>query len=134
MLTSTTGVGEDETVPPAYLTLWDELAAEDIEVLAIRDTPRHGRNIPDCLATNGALTRACDTVRDNVISQPPATEDVADIPGNVTLVDLTDSLCSAEICPPVIGNVIAFSDDDHLTATYSRTLADRLVRVATVLN
>lgn len=130
VLTSTVGVADDETVPTAYLRLWERFEEQGIEVLAIRDTPRPGRNIPDCLAQEGALTRDCDTVRQEVVDPVSASSDLGDPPDNVTFADLTDYLCSDEICPPVIGNVLVYSDEDHLTRSYSRTLADALLEVA----
>jgi hypothetical protein len=36
--------------------------------------------------------------------------------------DLTDSICGPEVCAAVVGNVLVYRDDDHLTNTYVRTL------------
>jgi hypothetical protein len=35
-------------------------------------------------------------------------------------------VCDAERCPPVIGNVLVYMDDNHLTATYSTSMSDLL--------
>ena len=40
--------------------------------------------------------------------------------------DLSDLLCEELVCPTVIGNVQVYIDTDHLTATFSRTLAGPL--------
>ncbi|MGB3763912.1 MAG: acyltransferase family protein [Ornithinimicrobium sp.] len=133
VLTSTVGIADDEAVPTAYVRLWERFEQQGIEVLAIRDTPRPGRNIPDCLAQEGPLTRDCDTVREEVMHPASASSDLDPPPDNVTFADLTDYLCNDEICPPVIGNVVVYSDEDHLTRSYSRTLADALLEVAPVL-
>lgn len=42
-------------------------------------------------------------------------------PGSI-LVDSTDLLCGPARCRPVIGHVMAYRDQHHLSATYSRTL------------
>ncbi|MGC1209236.1 MAG: SGNH hydrolase domain-containing protein, partial [Ornithinimicrobium sp.] len=133
VLTSTVGVAEDETVPTAYLRLWEELDEHSIEVLAIRDTPRPGRDIPDCLAAEGPPTRECDTVRADVILPASATDTLPEGPNNVTFADLSDYLCDPDVCPPVIGNVVVYSDEDHMTRSYSRSLGDALLEVAPVL-
>ncbi len=133
VLTSTVGVAEDETVPTAYLRLWEELDEHSIEVLAIRDTPRPGRDIPDCLAAEGPPTRECDTVRADVILSASATDTLPEAPNNVTFADLSDYLCDPDVCPPVIGNVVVYSDEDHMTRSYSRSLGDALLEVAPVL-
>lgn len=36
----------------------------------------------------------------------------------VTLIDLTDAICPTDPCAPVIGGVLVYRDDHHLTATY----------------
>jgi len=37
-----------------------------------------------------------------------------------------DYLCQGNVCPPVIGNVIVYRDQLHLTSAYSKTLANAL--------
>jgi hypothetical protein len=49
-------------------------------------------------------------------------------PGNVQFIDMTPYFCDGRKCPPVIGNVIVYRDDSHITAAYSRTLAPMLAR------
>jgi hypothetical protein len=43
---------------------------------------------------------------------------------------MNDQFCSGDRCAPIRGGAIVFRDDDHLTATFSRSvapiLADRL--------
>ncbi|MEY4349190.1 MAG: hypothetical protein RL719_487, partial [Actinomycetota bacterium] len=44
----------------------------------------------------------------------------------VTLVQFDDVYCDASVCPPVIGHVVVYRDDNHLTNTFTRTLAPYL--------
>ena len=37
-------------------------------------------------------------------------------------VNVNDWICTDTDCPPVIGNVLVYRDEHHLTATYARTL------------
>lgn len=134
VLTSTIGRGSEETVPTAYLRVWEQLAQDEIPVLAIRETPRSGQDMVDCLATNGPLTRECDLARDRVLSPVDPTSELDPVPEGVSFVDLSDSLCDQSSCPPVIGNVVVYSDNSHLTRTYSRTLAPALLDAAPVLD
>ena len=46
-----------------------------------------------------------------------------DVPANVGFLDLTDHLCTDTVCPPEIGNVMVYLDDNHLSASYARSLA-----------
>jgi hypothetical protein len=37
--------------------------------------------------------------------------------------------CGAQVCEPIIGNVLVYRDDDHITSTYIRTLTPLLEMV-----
>lgn len=45
--------------------------------------------------------------------------------GAVRLIDMTHYLCPADTCPAVIGNLIVYRDDNHITRSYMRTLTPR---------
>lgn len=45
---------------------------------------------------------------------------------DVPIIDLTDAICEADTCRAIVGNVLAWRDSNHLTATYVRTLAPTL--------
>jgi hypothetical protein len=49
-------------------------------------------------------------------------------------IDLTTSeICPGTSCPPVIGNVLVYRDNHHLTAEYSSSLAPFLTKALTGL-
>ena len=81
-------------------------------------------SIPDCLAQHRTNQAACDGTPDSWHSSDPlyaaATELV--LPG-IAAIDVTPYLCTATVCPAVIGTVIAYFDASHMTATYGRTIA-----------
>jgi hypothetical protein len=56
-------------------------------------------------------------------------ERVAARAANATLVDLSDAICPGDPCQPVIGDMIVYRDDHHLTATFAASLA-RLLEAA----
>ena len=41
----------------------------------------------------------------------------------MTTVDPTDWLCSTGGCPTIVGNVLVYRDDSHITGTYAKWLA-----------
>jgi hypothetical protein len=47
---------------------------------------------------------------------------------NVPVIDPRPALCPDGLCPAVIGDVLVWRDDNHITATYARTLAGWLSR------
>ena len=44
----------------------------------------------------------------------------------VQLVDLTDRVCTSDVCPAVVGEILVWRGANHLTATYARLLAPYL--------
>jgi hypothetical protein len=46
----------------------------------------------------------------------------------VRLLDLTDFMCTATLCPPVVGGALVLKDADHLTRAFSTTLGPYLLR------
>jgi peptidoglycan/LPS O-acetylase OafA/YrhL len=114
--------GRTEHTPPGFVEQRWRLHDIGIPVLAVRDNPRFDHSQPDCLAQHGRSAPECGIARAAVYaSEPPWTE--LPVPPTVTFLDLADQLCDAEQCPAEIGNVVVYMDDNHLTATYTRTMA-----------
>ncbi len=67
----------------------------------------------------------CGAARDTVYSAEPPWTRIADIPPNVSFLDIADAVCTAEFCP-AFGNVLVYLDDNHLTATYAASMAELL--------
>jgi hypothetical protein len=67
-------------------------------------------------------------------SRDPLLEAVAGTAG-ARAIDLTDIYCPTGRCLPIIGNVAVYQDRDHITATFSQSLAGVLGdRVASALD
>jgi peptidoglycan/LPS O-acetylase OafA/YrhL len=121
--TSTVAQGGRESTPEGYLTQWRRLEELGITVLAIRDTPWHDVDVPECVETHGRDARRCGGDRSSHgLAGPAAVAGRPDVPGNVRFLDLTDYVCDGDACPAVIGNVLVYHDAHHLSATYARTL------------
>ncbi len=119
----TLGEGEAEHVPPGYIKQWRTLKAMGIPVLALRDTPRLGFNVPECVARYGADAPNCGWDRQALRGLDNPLLDEAGLPASVEVLDLTDYLCLDDHCPPVIGNVLVYRDAHHITSTFARTMA-----------
>ena len=79
-------------------------------------------NIPSCLEQKENPMR-CAITRDKGVSKEVPWENTEGIPSNVLFADLTDYFCDQTTCYPVIGNIIVYRDNNHITATYAKTLA-----------
>jgi peptidoglycan/LPS O-acetylase OafA/YrhL len=113
------------------ITTLKTFTASRIPSVVIQDTPLLAANVPICLARSGWLghyTNSCATDRAIAIDLRVAAAEeraVAAVPGN-HLVDLTDSLCGQAVCPPIVGGIVAYSDNEHITASMARSLAPTL--------
>jgi hypothetical protein len=119
-------VGQTEQTPPGFVEQWRRLDAEGIPVIALRDNPRFDHSVPDCVQTHPDDIDGCGVDRADVYAPTPPWAGLPDIPPNVTFVDIADAVCDARRCPPAIGNVLVYMDDNHLTATYSTSMSHLL--------
>ncbi|NKX56493.1 acyltransferase [Arthrobacter sp. E918] len=111
----------------SYLAEW---AAAGTKVLVIKDPPYPGTrisSIPDCLAAHPEDPSACSGTPRSWHWMDPLERAARelDAPG-IGTVNLDKYFCAREVCPAVIGSVVAFRDGSHITATYARTLAPYL--------
>lgn len=118
--------GQTEQTPAGFVERWRRLDEQGIPVIALRDNPRFDHSVPDCVQTQPDDVGGCGVDRADIYAPTPPWADLPDIPPNVTFVDTADAVCDAERCPPVIGNVLVYMDDNHLTATYSTSMSDLL--------
>ncbi len=115
-----TGLGE--YTPTGYVEQWRKLAAENIAVLAARDNPRFDTAPSRCVESKGRDAAECMTPRSALYSGRAPYADLPDVPATVRFLDFSDSYCDADVCPAVIGNVLVYMDDNHVSATYLTTM------------
>jgi hypothetical protein len=115
--------GLTEQTPPGFVERWRQLDGLGIPVLAVRDNPRFDYSVPDCVQTDGA---DCGADREAVYAAVPPYAQLDDVPGNVSFLDISDAVCDAARCPAVIGNVLVYLDDNHLTASYTTSMSGLL--------
>jgi hypothetical protein len=115
--------GRTEQTPPGFVARWAQLDALGIPVLAVRDTPRFDSAMPDCVQRADPEAPPCGIERAEVYGPEPPWALLPDLPGNVRFLDLADRVCGPSFCPAVVGNVLVYLDDNHLTASYARSMA-----------
>ncbi|MEV0892821.1 acyltransferase family protein [Promicromonospora sp. NPDC050262] len=118
--TSTTEPGD--TVIPAEARAWRQLANAGIRVVTLRDNPRFGFQVPACVEQH-ADSVSCARARADVYSPVNPVEDAEGVPDSAVHLDLTRYICGDQLCQGVVGNVLIYRDDNHMTATYAGTLA-----------
>lgn len=120
----------EANAPAGYEEPLDVWADEGLDVLVIRDTPFPGaaeQDIPDCVAANKDDLSQCEGTPESWHWMDPLAETAASAKDEqIKVIDPTSWICPDNVCSPVIGGVITYFDDSHITATYSSTLAPAL--------
>jgi hypothetical protein len=107
-----------EFMDPAWLPEIKEINDAGIPVVALRDTPRMPEAVPDCLEQHQDDYAACASkTAESYQPASPAAEIAGQVPGTKFL-DFTPFFCPDDTCPAVIGNVMVYKDDNHVTRTY----------------
>lgn len=127
VLGTRTQVGRAEYVHQPSVRAWQKLAEAGIGVLAIRDVPRFSHDVPECVAS-AADPATCGIRREESLLDENPLLSQPGLPDRFAALDLTAGICPDDACEPVIGNVLVYRDDDHLTGSYARSLAPALLR------
>lgn len=123
------GLDEDQSRKRIAASLgdtWSQLENAGVPVAAFRDVPKLGIVVPDCVASNPDNLSKCARDQDEALPEADQTVLASRDHPDVTVIDVSPSLCADGICPAVIHNVLVYRDSNHLTATYSRSLHGQL--------
>ena len=117
-----------------YRSAWQSLATSVERIYVLRDTPsRVSLDTSGCverlLHARRPIGSRCAEPRPSALPPDPEAE-AARAPGDdrVRLIDLSDFMCTATLCPPVVGGVLVLRDADHLTRAFSTSLGPYLLR------
>lgn len=119
--TSTRSFNGPEAIPAFWSETMNSLGAAGIPVIAIRDTPWMMFNVTECVARNGSDAEECRRPRSKMLAASSPLER-ATSPQNVRHIDLTDRFCDEKWCYPVVGNVLVYFDEHHMTESFGRSL------------
>ncbi|WJP98218.1 acyltransferase family protein [Macrococcus bovicus] len=110
-------------VPVGYIEQFEALNKKGIEVFGVRDTPYFRKDVPTCVNQYGADSPKCQTKREVLFPEPSDWAKLKNPPENVHVFDYTDFFCDEEVCRPVIGNVMVYVDNGHISRSYMETLS-----------
>jgi peptidoglycan/LPS O-acetylase OafA/YrhL len=119
---------QDEAWTAAWQRSIAELSAPGTEVFFVDDTPWQAGSAPDCLSAHLDEPSACARDRQAAINLPERRRLVADTAraAGATVIDPAPWFCTATRCPSVIGNILVYRDQHHITTAYSRLLGPLL--------
>lgn len=113
-----------ETIMPGMEQTLAQLATSGSQVIAVRDLPRMPMDPPACTREKGVDDPACaPPLAEPLRQQRPDAALLAEHPEIIAL-EVNDLVCPKGTCTPVIGNVVVYLDDDHLTGTYAASMQD----------
>jgi peptidoglycan/LPS O-acetylase OafA/YrhL len=111
-----------------FASTWRTLQRAGRAVIALRDTPNPQESgitdITTCVAQHQGDPARCDVDRREAVDADPQLE--AARAAGTPVIDMLPALCREAVCPAVVGGVMVYRDRQHITATYSRTMADAL--------
>ncbi|MBD2764403.1 acyltransferase [Kocuria sp. cx-455] len=120
---------EGEDLKPGFAQRMRQLEARGIPVVGIRDVPRFPEAPGECAIENGPDAPECTFTHPMLGTPDPQRELAAELP-HFESMDMTDMICPEQQCPPTIGNVYVYFDDDHLSELYAKTLGPEFTRRA----
>jgi peptidoglycan/LPS O-acetylase OafA/YrhL len=110
----------------------DQLTRAGLTVALLRDTPLPPFDVPTCLARSTVNHwlggGSCEFDRDAALSLRVFDAEKRATAGlrGVHILDLTDQICPAPMCPATLHDVIIYRDRTHLTGTFAGSLAPTL--------
>lgn len=120
-----------ETLIPGLQSSLDTWTGLGIQVVLLRDNPRFGFDMADCVVTKGKDDKACLPAKSGLFAADNPLDTLADRAPNVITLDMTELICRENDCPGVVGNTFVYLDNNHLSRTYSASMApmvkDRLL-------
>lgn len=125
----TDDVGEEAA--DAFEASWRLLAEErGTQVIVVEDNPRLGEEAASCVIASSAedlVAGACDVGEADGYAPADMMWEAAQRPGSdAESIGMRDLYCADGVCPAVIGDVIVYRDEHHLTGTYATTVAPYL--------
>jgi peptidoglycan/LPS O-acetylase OafA/YrhL/cellulose synthase/poly-beta-1,6-N-acetylglucosamine synthase-like glycosyltransferase len=128
-------ISQSNTVPGTGVTNndWAEKTAESINTLQkahipvvyVGDTPYHTTKVPECVARNLSDVGSCTVKRQYASPYKGRAELLQQTltAANVTYLDPTNWFCTKKDCPAIVGNLLVYRDESHISTAYSYYLA-----------
>jgi SGNH domain-containing protein len=109
-----------------------EVRATGAAVLVLGPVPDPHGYVPGCLSEHLDAVAACDPDRATAMNAAGIAAEQRAVKGaGGGYADLTPLFCTATACPVVVGDMLVFRDDNHLTVEYVRWLTPVLSALLT---
>lgn len=112
----------EEIIPNAYISNFKILKENNIQVLAIRDTPNMGIHIPACIHKFNYQESDCQQQRNKHLDDLAFMKYKNQVSDWLYIADPMKYFCSTTTCNSVKDNIMIYRDAHHLTVEYSKLL------------
>ncbi len=125
VITNSTKTERDdiEYIPESFIEAWKELKKNGVVVIGIRDNPRFSFNVPECVFRNKRSPELCYLKRSEVLQDYNPAIDYQELINNI---DMTDMLCTKDICLTTYSGYLMYRDKNHIHLSYVKYLKDQL--------
>ncbi|WP_041834335.1 acyltransferase family protein [Actinoplanes sp. N902-109] len=119
---------QDDAWAAAWRRSVRDAAVPGARVYFIADTPWMAGSNPECLSVHPNEPAACGRDRVSALALPERRRMVtaAVRAAGARVIDPTSWFCTPTTCPAIVGNVLVYRDQHHVTTAYSRLLAPEL--------
>jgi peptidoglycan/LPS O-acetylase OafA/YrhL len=105
---------------------FDTLRAAGITPVLVEDTPYPDQDVPTCLSRNRTTVTGCN-IPVGAGFRPDLAEMRDDFESEGTAVLRTRHwFCTGTLCPVIVGNLLVYRDDNHMTVSYAKWVAPLL--------
>lgn len=114
-----------ESIQEGAQQRWQEITDTGTELMLMRGTPRPPERVDDCLA-EGETPEQCGSDTSQIADSNPLEE--TNLPDGTQYIDMLEHVCpvgmrtESDQCPAVVGNVVVWYDNSHLSDTYVATM------------
>jgi hypothetical protein len=100
-----------------------KVGSSGAKVVVLGDMPYLEQSAPECLAAHASDVAACGRAADeSIFAEHGAAEKATAKATGATYVDTTPWFCT-DVCSPIIGDMVVYQNEYHITAVYSRYLS-----------
>ena len=126
--TETTKDSAIEQLRPGIKKIVEQLTEKGITVIGFRDNPRSEKSLYECANAVGpqTLVGGCVFPKENAMAAEDPAKFLEESNPLFHQIDASDMLCPDGVCGTIIGDVFVYMDDNHISSTYSRTMAPEL--------
>lgn len=103
-------------------------------VTLLQDIPTPAYNVPSCVGQHLTSVTRCTFATSKGYRFPARHQQLATDAARAgfAVIEPRSWICTATTCPAIVGNILVYRDDSHLSATFSHWLAPMVARSLTV--